>query len=79
MRSGEIDGSFRISQDQIDQWKRISGTTVRLAPELRTACLSLDVDSEPWSDVHVRRATAYALNKPALVSAVCEATGSQRR
>ena len=45
MRSGEIDGSFRISQDQIDQWKRISGTSVRLAPELRTAYLSLDTES----------------------------------
>ena len=75
MRSGEIDGSFRISQDQIDQWKRVSGTTVRLAPELRTAYLSLDVDSEPWSDVHVRRAAAYALNKPALVSAVLRGYG----
>src|SRR5262249_40040121 len=55
MQSGEIDGSFRISQDQIDQWKRISGVTVQLAPELRTAYISLDTQQDPWTDVHVRR------------------------
>jgi peptide/nickel transport system substrate-binding protein len=75
MRSGEIDGTFRISQDQIDQWKRLSGTSVKLAPELRTAYLSLDVDSEPWSDVHVRRAVAYALDKRALVKAILRGYG----
>lgn len=75
MRSGEIDGTFRISQDQIDQWKRVSGTAVKLAPELRTAYISLDVDSEPWSDVHVRRAVAYALDKPALVRAILRGYG----
>jgi peptide/nickel transport system substrate-binding protein len=75
MRSGEIDGSFRISQDQIDQWKRISGTTVQLAPELRTAYLSLGTASEPWSDVHVRRAVAYALDKVGLVKSVLRGYG----
>jgi peptide/nickel transport system substrate-binding protein len=37
MRSGEIDGSFRISQDQIDQWKQLSGVAIKLAPERRTS------------------------------------------
>jgi peptide/nickel transport system substrate-binding protein len=75
MRSGEIDGSFRISQDQIDQWKRLSGVSVKLAPELRTAYLSLDLDTAPWQDVHVRRAVAYALDKKGLVSAVLRGYG----
>lgn len=75
MRSGEIDGSFRISQDQIDQWKRLSGVSVKLAPELRTAYLSLDLDTAPWSDVHVRRAVAYALDKAGLVKAVLRGYG----
>jgi peptide/nickel transport system substrate-binding protein len=75
MRSGEIDGSFRISQDQIDQWKRIKNARVKLAPELRTAYLSLDLENEFWSDVHVRRAVAYSLDKTALVRAVLRGYG----
>src|SRR5882672_2240603 len=75
MRSGEIDGSFRISQDQIDQWKQLSGVNLKLAPELRTAYLSLDLDTAPWGDVHVRRAVAYALDKKGLVSAVLRGYG----
>ncbi|MDX6475975.1 MAG: peptide/nickel transport system substrate-binding protein [Gaiellaceae bacterium] len=75
MRSGEIDGSFRISQDQIDQWKQLSGTSIKLAPELRTAYLSLDTSSAPWDDVHVRRAVAYALDKNGLVKSVLRGYG----
>jgi peptide/nickel transport system substrate-binding protein len=75
MRSGEIDGAFRISQDQIDQWKRLPGVSVELAPELRTAYLSLDVESDPWSDLHVRRAVAYSVDKPALVKAILRGYG----
>jgi peptide/nickel transport system substrate-binding protein len=75
MRQGEIDGSFRISQDVIDQWKRLSNTSIQLAPELRTAYLSLDTAIEPWNDVHVRRAVAYSFDKAGLVRAVLRGYG----
>jgi peptide/nickel transport system substrate-binding protein len=75
MQSGEIDGTFRISQDQIDQWKRISGIGVQLAPELRTAYISLDTEDDPWSDVHVRRAVAYSIDKVGLVQAILHGYG----
>ena len=75
MRQGEIDGSFRISQDVIDQWKRLSNTRIQLAPELRTAYLSLDTAIEPWNDIHVRRAIAYSIDKPGLVRAILRGYG----
>jgi peptide/nickel transport system substrate-binding protein len=75
MQSGEIDGTFRISQDQIDQWKRISGIGVQLAPELRTAYISLDTGQDPWTDVHVRRAVAYSIDKVGLVQAILHGYG----
>jgi peptide/nickel transport system substrate-binding protein len=75
MRQGEIDGSFRLSQDVIDQWKRLPNTTIQLAPELRTAYLSLDTAVEPWNDVHVRRAVAYSFDKAGLVKAVLRGYG----
>jgi peptide/nickel transport system substrate-binding protein len=76
MRSGEIDGTFQVPQDQIDQWKRVPGTTIELAPELRTGYISFDVASDPWSDIHVRRALAYALDKPAVVKAILRGYGA---
>lgn len=75
MRQGEIDGSFRLSQDVIDQWKRLKSTRVQLAPELRTAYISFDTAVEPWNDVHVRRAMAYALDKAGLVKAILRGYG----
>ena len=75
MRQGELDGSFRISQDAIDQWKKLSGVGIQLAPELRTAYLSLDTAIEPWNDVHVRRAIAYSFDRAGLVKAVLHGYG----
>lgn len=75
MRSGQIDGTFRIPHDQIDQWKRLSGVDVRVAAPQETAYLSFDVASPPWNDVHVRRAVAYALDKQGLVRAVLRGYG----
>ncbi len=75
MRQGEIDGSFRISQDVIDQWKRLPNTRIQLAPELRTAYLSLDTAIEPWNDIHVRRAIAYSIDKVGIVRAILRGYG----
>lgn len=75
MRQGEIDGTFRIPQDQIDQWKKLSDVTIETAPEIRTAFLSLDMDAEPWNDEHVRRAVTHALDREGLVQSVLRGYG----
>src|SRR5262249_44956095 len=75
MGQGETDGSSRSPQDKIDQWKRLSGVSIELAPELRTAYLSFDVSTAPWDDVHVRRAVAYSLDKAGLVKSVLRGYG----
>ncbi len=46
-----------------------------LAPELRTAYVSLDTAAPPFNDLHVRRAIAYALDKNGLVQAVLDGHG----
>lgn len=76
MRSGAIDGTFRIPQDQIDQWKRLKDATVKIAPPQETAYFSFDVASPPWNDPNVRKAVAYALNKRGLVNAALRGYGS---
>ena len=75
MRQREIDGSFRLSQDVIDQWKELDSVEVHLAPELRTAYISFDTATEPWSDVHVRRALAHATDKEGMVNAILRGYG----
>jgi peptide/nickel transport system substrate-binding protein len=75
VRSHQVDGTFQVPQEQIDQYKTLSGVKVQIAPELRTAYISLDVATPPFNDVHVRRALAYALDKAGLVKAVLRGYG----
>ena len=75
VRSGQADGTFNIPQQQVDQFKKLPNTKVNLAPELRTAYLSLDTESPPFNDIHVRRAIAYAVDKSGLVKAVLAGYG----
>jgi peptide/nickel transport system substrate-binding protein len=63
MRSGQIDGAFEVPVDQADQWARISTIRLAFAPQLSVYFFSFDTEAEPWSDVHVRRAVAYATDK----------------
>ena len=75
VRSGQVEGTFNIPQQQIGQYKQLPNSKVTLAPELRTAYLSLDTESAPFNDIHVRRAIAYAIDKPGLVKAVLAGYG----
>jgi peptide/nickel transport system substrate-binding protein len=75
VRSGQVDGTFNIPQQQINQYKSIPGVKVGTAPELRTAYISLDTESPPWNNIHVRRAVAYAVDKVGLVKAVLDGYG----
>ena len=75
MRSGEIDGAFGVPADQSDQWERINGVKVVFTPQLRTAFFTFDMEAAPWSDVHVRRAFAHAIDKTGLVKTVLRGHG----
>ena len=75
MRQGEVDGSFQISAGRDRPVEAALGRELQLAPELRTAYVSLDTATPPFNDVHVRRAIAYALDKAGLVKAVLHGYG----
>jgi peptide/nickel transport system substrate-binding protein len=75
LRAGQIDGTFSVPLDQVDQYKSISGVSLQTAPELRTAFFTFDTEAQPWSDVHVRRALGYSLDKAGLVHAVLRGYG----
>jgi peptide/nickel transport system substrate-binding protein len=75
MQSGEIDGGFGVPADQADQWQRINGVKVLFTPQERTAFFTFDTEAAPWSDIHVRRAFAHAIDKQGLVRAVLRGHG----
>jgi len=70
MRSGQIDGIFYVSLDQIPAWQSTGGASIVSAPGLYVAYLSFDTQIAPWNDVHVRRAFAHALDRRGLVHSV---------
>jgi peptide/nickel transport system substrate-binding protein len=65
-RSGEIDASDVLAEDA-RQWEDLGEANMLEAPSLITTYCSFDMQAEPWSDIHVRRAFAHALDKEGLV------------
>jgi peptide/nickel transport system substrate-binding protein len=66
-RSGEIDLAFPSDNKS---FASTAGTKLVTAPgEQLEITLSMNTLVAPWSDVHVRRAVAYAINRQALIQA----------
>jgi peptide/nickel transport system substrate-binding protein len=69
MRSGSIQGALVGDLKTVSAWKAISGTTLYSLPSLYTNFLTLDMSSGPLSDVHVRKAIAYSLDRAGVMAA----------
>ncbi len=61
MRSKSIDGAFGFPLSEAGSWTKLSGVNTQFLKEdgLNITMISLDLESEPWNDVHVRRAVAH--------------------
>ncbi len=70
MRAGEIDGSFDVPLSAADDWASIDGVTINSAPGLRVWFYSFDQETEPWNDIHVRKAFAHALDRDGIVNSL---------
>lgn len=66
-RAGELDLVPQI-QD-VQSFTATAGTTTVNVPSCANAFISMPTNTAPWSDVHVRRAVAYAVNRPDLIKA----------
>jgi len=76
-RSGEISGTFDVSQQQLPQWERLDGMNVeRGASQLRILQFNFSRDEAPFSDIHVRRAIAHCVDKEGLVRTVLRGLGT---
>jgi peptide/nickel transport system substrate-binding protein len=65
-RAGEIDLAFPQSAQQFES---PCGCHVLSAGTNSSAGISMNVNIPPWNDIHVRRAVAYAIDRPAEIAA----------
>ena len=65
-RAGEIDVAFPQS---VQQFTSPCGCKVLGAPSITSAGIVMNVKVAPWNNIHVRRAVAYAIDRPAEVKA----------
>ena len=70
LRSGQIDGTFIIPLAQSKSWERLNNVTVQYSPGMNQDQFAFDASVKPFDDVHVRRAFAYALDRPGLVKSL---------
>lgn len=75
MQSGQIDGFFNIRIASIEQWKALPNVDIYEAPSASTMLLTLNNDTAPFNDVHVRRAIAYSVDREGLLNAVMKGKG----
>lgn len=66
MQQGEIDGTFRVPAEALSQWD--AAAEIVSAPGFIFRGLTIDMDQDPFSDIHVRRALYYATNREGIVS-----------
>lgn len=68
LRAGEIDAVPILIGDSRG-FAATSGVQVRTAPSCAQEFLSLNTQVAPWSDIHVRRAVAFAINRSDMIAA----------
>lgn len=67
MRAHEIDLDPYILDTK--SFAAASGAKILSSPSPSLGVFSMNTKAGPWSDIHVRRAVAYALNRPDIISA----------
>ena len=67
MRAGEIDLDPYILDTKA--FASASGATLLTAPSCSLGVFSMNTQTAPWSDIHVRRTVAYALNRSDIITA----------
>jgi peptide/nickel transport system substrate-binding protein len=75
MRDGEIDGTFDVPLSEVDQWEALENTDVITAPSLGIDLFTMDYETPPFDDIHVRRAIAHSLDQEGLVAAALQGNG----
>lgn len=74
LQAGEIDWTDSIPTQRVAQLKDDDSLTLAVTPSNDYWYLALNEAREPWNDVRVRRAIAYAIDRDAIVQATSYGT-----
>ena len=74
-QSGDISLAINISLDQAQAWEDTDSTSVYIAPNRSYTGIDFYMSAAPFDDIHVRKAIAYACNRPAYVERLLNGHG----
>jgi peptide/nickel transport system substrate-binding protein len=66
LRSGELDLVPQVEDAR--SFATTSGARLTSVPSCQTGWFSMPTQTAPWSDVHIRRAVAFALDRPDIIT-----------
>jgi peptide/nickel transport system substrate-binding protein len=69
LRSGSVQAADLVDVRTAPQWQAIPGASLHVAHDPSISFLSLDLNTPPFNDVHVRKAIAYAVDRKSIVTA----------
>src|SRR5581483_7365666 len=70
LQSGQVDGTFQVPNNSLNTWMKAPNVKVGTYLSGGWRGFSFDVEDGPFSDVHVRRALAYSLDKVGITYAL---------
>lgn len=70
LQSGDVAGTFQVPMESARAWDKLSNVAVQYVDDPTSVILSLNTTQAPFSDVHVRRALAYALDRKGIVQSL---------
>jgi peptide/nickel transport system substrate-binding protein len=74
-QGGEIDGVIEFPLSLAKDWDGTNGFATEYPPGLNVAFISMNVEKEPWNDIHVRRAVAHCTDTAGYVKAFLSEKG----
>lgn len=74
-KSGDIDMAISINLSQEEQWAGTENTEVLFAPDRSYVGIDFNTAVEPFDDIHVRKAIAYACDRAAFVEKLLNGHG----
>jgi peptide/nickel transport system substrate-binding protein len=79
LRSGEIDWTDVVPDQQVAELESADDLTLETSPSSDYWYLALNENKAPWDDVRVRQAIAYAIDREAIVQATSYGTAQENQ
>lgn len=79
LNSGEIHWTDNIPPQQVEELEGSDVLDLQVIPSNDYWYLAMNINEEPWDDVRVRQAVAYAIDREAIIQAVSYGTAAENQ